>query len=36
MGDMYIADERFGANYGGLEGATYVRDAMKAFAARNL
>lgn len=36
MGDMYIADERFGANYGGVDGATFVRDAMAAFAERNL
>ncbi|WP_394771150.1 MerR family transcriptional regulator [Lacisediminihabitans sp.] len=36
MGDMYIADERFGANYGGVEGTTFVRDAMAAFAERNL
>lgn len=36
MGDVYIADGRFGANYGGVEGATFVRDAMAAFAERNL
>ncbi|MFA4841453.1 MAG: MerR family transcriptional regulator [Agrococcus sp.] len=34
LGDMYVADERFAANYGGAEGAAYVRDAMRAFAAR--
>ncbi len=33
LGDMYVADERFAANYGGAEGAAYVRDAMRAFAA---
>jgi MerR family transcriptional regulator, thiopeptide resistance regulator len=33
---MYVADERFAANYGGVEGATFVRDAMTAFAERNL
>ena len=26
-GDMYVGDPRFAANYGGLEGAEYVRDA---------
>lgn len=36
LGDMYVADERFGANYGGVDGATFVRDAMAAFAERNL
>ncbi|TXN30461.1 MerR family transcriptional regulator [Lacisediminihabitans profunda] len=36
MGDLYVADERFGAKYGGLEGATFVRNAMAAFAERNL
>jgi hypothetical protein len=25
---MYVADERFAANYGGVEGAAYVRDAL--------
>ncbi len=34
LGDMYVADERFAANYGGTEGAEYVRDAMRAFAAK--
>lgn len=33
LGDMYVADERFAANYGGTEGAEYVRDAMRVFAA---
>lgn len=33
LGDMYVADDRFAANYGGRAGAEYVRDAMRAFAA---
>ncbi|SFS08000.1 DNA-binding transcriptional regulator, MerR family [Agrococcus baldri] len=33
LGEMYVADERFAANYGGTEGAAYVRDAMLAFVA---
>ncbi len=28
LADMYVADERFAANYGGVEGASYVRDAL--------
>ncbi|MET4780310.1 TipAS antibiotic-recognition domain-containing protein [Glaciihabitans sp. UYNi722] len=36
LGEMYVADDRFGANYGGVEGASFVRDAMKAYAERNL
>lgn len=36
LGDMYVADDRFGANYGGRKGAEFVRDAMKVFADRNL
>lgn len=32
LADMYVADERFAAAYGGTEGATYVRDAMRAYA----
>jgi DNA-binding transcriptional MerR regulator len=36
LGEMYVADERFAANYGGAEGATFVRDAMAIFADRNL
>ena len=36
LAEMYVADERFAANYGGLEGATFVRDAMKVYADRNL
>ncbi|MCH1882056.1 MerR family transcriptional regulator [Agrococcus sp. ARC_14] len=34
LGDMYVEDDRFSANYGGREGAEYVRDAMRAFAER--
>ena len=33
LGDMYVADDRFAANYGGTVGAEYVRDAMRAFGA---
>lgn len=36
LGEMYVADERFGANYGGAEGAAFVRDALAVFADRNL
>ncbi len=36
LGEMYVADERFAANYGGTAGATFVRDAMKEYAAHNL
>jgi MerR family transcriptional regulator, thiopeptide resistance regulator len=36
LGEMYVADPRFGANYGGLEGAEFVRDALAAYADRNL
>ena len=36
LGDMYVADPRFAKNYGGEAGATFVRDAMRAFAAKNL
>jgi DNA-binding transcriptional MerR regulator len=28
LADMYVADERFAANYGGADGATYVREAL--------
>jgi hypothetical protein len=33
---MYVADPRFGKNYGGVEGATFVRDALRAYADANL
>jgi MerR family transcriptional regulator, thiopeptide resistance regulator len=36
LAEMYVADERFAANYGGAEGATFVRDTMKEYAERNL
>lgn len=36
LGEMYVADDRFSANYGGVAGATFVRDAMAAFAEREL
>lgn len=31
LAEMYVADERFAANYGGFEGAKFVRDALFAF-----
>ena len=36
LGEMYVADERFAANYGGTAGATFVRDALRVYADRNL
>ena len=36
LGDMYVADERFAKNYGGVEGARFVRDAMAAWADEHL
>lgn len=36
LGEMYVADDRFGANYGGVEGASFVRDALAVYAERNL
>ncbi|GGB98103.1 MerR family transcriptional regulator [Cellulomonas carbonis] len=30
LADTYVADERFAAAYGGVEGATFVRDALRA------
>jgi hypothetical protein len=36
LGEMYVADPRFAKNYGGEAGATFVRDAMRVFAERNL
>jgi MerR family transcriptional regulator, thiopeptide resistance regulator len=32
-GEMYVADPRFAANYGGAEGAAFVRDALLAYVA---
>lgn len=31
LAEMYVADERFAANYGGTEGASFVRDALGAY-----
>ncbi|MBE7701572.1 MerR family transcriptional regulator [Oerskovia sp. Sa1BUA8] len=36
LGEMYVADERFAASYGGVEGATFVRDALAVYADRHL
>lgn len=36
LGQMYVDDPRFGANYGGTEGATFVRDALAVYAEREL
>ncbi|MGO1849497.1 TipAS antibiotic-recognition domain-containing protein, partial [Microbacterium sp.] len=36
LGDMYVADDRFAANYGGTAGATFVRDALRIYAEANL
>lgn len=40
LGEIYVADPRFGANYatsaGGTQGAEFVRDALRIYADRNL
>jgi len=36
LGEMYVADPRFAANYGGAHGAAFVRDALRAYAEANL
>ncbi|MRX43003.1 MerR family transcriptional regulator [Agromyces kandeliae] len=36
LGEMYVADPRFAANYGGERGATFVRDALRVYAEANL
>jgi DNA-binding transcriptional MerR regulator len=36
LGEMYVADPRFAANYGGQDGAAFVRDALAVYAERNL
>lgn len=36
LGEMYVADPRFAANYGGEEGAAFVRDALRAYAEAHL
>jgi DNA-binding transcriptional MerR regulator len=32
LAEMYVADERFARNYGGPDGATFVRDALRTYA----
>jgi len=36
LGEMYVADPRFGANYGGAHGAEFVRDALRVYAEAHL
>jgi len=36
LGEMYVADPRFAANYGGVDAATFVRDALAVYAEREL
>ncbi len=36
LAEMYVADERFAPHYGGLEGASFVRDALAAYVEREL
>lgn len=36
LGDMYVADPRFAAHYGGPDGARFVRDTLRVYADRNL
>ncbi|WP_028281121.1 MerR family transcriptional regulator [Arthrobacter sp. H5] len=36
LGEMYVADDRFGANYGGKADAEFVRDAMAVYAEKHL
>ncbi|GAA1920163.1 TipAS antibiotic-recognition domain-containing protein [Microbacterium aoyamense] len=36
LGEMYVADPRFGKNYGGQSGAEFVRDALRVYAEANL
>lgn len=36
LGEMYVADPRFGVNYGGQQGAEFVRDVMAIYAEANL
>ena len=36
LAEMYVDDARFAKNYGGVQSATFVRDAMKVYAERNL
>lgn len=36
LGEMYVADPRFAANYGGEQGAGFVRDALRIYAEKHL
>ncbi|GGH42095.1 MerR family transcriptional regulator [Microbacterium album] len=36
LAEMYVADERFARNYGGVPGATFVRDALRVYADAHL
>lgn len=36
LGEMYVADPRFAANYGGEAGAAFVRDALRIYAGKHL
>ena len=36
LAETYVSDERFAKNYGGVEGATFVRDAMRVYAQKHL
>jgi len=36
LGEMYVADDRFARHYGGSENATFVRDALRIYAEREL
>lgn len=36
LGEMYVADPRFAANYGGETGAAFVRDALRVYADAHL
>lgn len=36
LAEMYVADARFAANYGGMQGAGFVRDALLAYAEKHL
>ncbi|RQP12845.1 MAG: MerR family transcriptional regulator [Microbacteriaceae bacterium] len=36
LGELYVADPRFAANYGGEQGAAFVRDALRVYAEAHL
>ena len=36
LGELYVADPRFSANYGGEAGAAFVRDALRIYAEKHL